>query len=156
MPKPDVREPYKSLESDLFETMRAGLHEWRPDLDYPESFSDLQACLRAVFRMYEVRRRPVAIRIEDIELAHERPFAADDWLRLRAIEKAVTEAVSDHLFSGEPGSPKRRWYEEEIFNEGRLYDVLGKDDARTVLWVWRNYANLAEAVIAGRSPKVGT
>ena len=67
MPKPDVREPYKSLESDLFETMRSGLHEWRKDLDYPESFSDFQACFRALFRMYEVKRRPLAIGMDAIE-----------------------------------------------------------------------------------------
>jgi len=67
MPKPDIREPYASLESDLFETMRAGLHEWRKDLDYPESFSDFQACFRALFRMYEVKRRPLAIGISEIE-----------------------------------------------------------------------------------------
>jgi len=67
MAKPELREPFASLESDLFATMQAGLHEWRADLDYPESYSDFQACFRALFRMYEVKRRPLAIRIEDIE-----------------------------------------------------------------------------------------
>ena len=67
MPKPDLREPYASLESDLFATMQAGLHEWRKDLDYPESFSDFQACFRALFRMYEVKRRPLAIGMDAIE-----------------------------------------------------------------------------------------
>jgi len=71
MPKPDLREPYASLESDLFATMQAGLHEWRKDLGYPESFSDFQACFRALFRMYEVKRRPLAVRIEDIEAPPE-------------------------------------------------------------------------------------
>lgn len=71
MPKPDTREPYASLESDLFATMQAGLHEWRADLNYPESFSDFQACFRALFRMYEVKRRPLAIRIEEIEAPPE-------------------------------------------------------------------------------------
>ena len=68
MPKPELREPFASLESDLFATMQAGLHEWRKDLDYPESFSDFQACFRALFRMYEVKRRPLAIGMDEIEV----------------------------------------------------------------------------------------
>jgi hypothetical protein len=35
MAKPQLTEPYATLEHQLIETMRAGLKEWRPDLDYP-------------------------------------------------------------------------------------------------------------------------
>lgn len=59
MPKPRLIEPYASLLRDGVETMTAGLHEWRPDLNYPESHSDWQACFQAFFRRYEVKRRPL-------------------------------------------------------------------------------------------------
>jgi len=66
MSKPDIREPYRSLEEDLFATMKVGLKEWRPDLNFPESYSDFQGCIRALFRMFEIKRRPLAIRMEEI------------------------------------------------------------------------------------------
>lgn len=61
MPKPKLKEPYRSLEFDIMDTMKAGLRQWRPDLDNPESASDWQACIRGLLTMYEVRRRPLAI-----------------------------------------------------------------------------------------------
>jgi len=61
MPKPRLNEKYGSLESELVATMTAGLHEWRRDLNYPESHSDWSACIRALFRMYKIERRPIAI-----------------------------------------------------------------------------------------------
>lgn len=61
MAKPRLREPYDSLESELIETLLAGLKEWRPDLSYPESHSDMQACARAALRMFEIKRRPIAV-----------------------------------------------------------------------------------------------
>jgi len=48
--------------------MIAGLHEWRSDLDYPESHSDMMGCVFAVLRMFEVKRRPVALTMKDIVL----------------------------------------------------------------------------------------
>jgi len=53
-----------SLESDIIETLLAGHHEWRPDLAYPESHSDMQGAVRALLRMFEIKRRPVAIELE--------------------------------------------------------------------------------------------
>lgn len=61
MPKPQLREPHATLESELITTLLAGLKEWRPDLDYPESYSDMQACARAALRMFEIKRRPIAV-----------------------------------------------------------------------------------------------
>lgn len=57
MPKPPLTEPNAHLETDIIETMLAGLHQWRPDLDYPESHSDMAACIRALLTMYRVERR---------------------------------------------------------------------------------------------------
>lgn len=61
MPKPMLKHEYAQLERDVIETLLAGHHEWRPDLPYPESHSDMSGAVRALLRMYEVKRRPVAL-----------------------------------------------------------------------------------------------
>lgn len=46
------------------------------------------------------------------------------------------------------GEPTRedcwKWYEEEIFNESRLYKALGKDEARTVLNIFQRFKELCQ------------
>ena len=64
MPKPTLKEPMRTLEQHMINTMGAGLHEWRPDLRFPESYSDMQACVRGLLKMYEVKRRPISIELE--------------------------------------------------------------------------------------------
>lgn len=59
MAKPFLIDEDAKLESELIATMLAGLKEWRPDLDYPESHSDMQGCVRAVLRMFKIERRPL-------------------------------------------------------------------------------------------------
>ena|SRR5436309_2895773 len=66
MPKPRLKPEYESLERDIIETMLAGLKQWRPDLKYPESHSDMQGCVMALLRMYEVKRRPIALNEKDL------------------------------------------------------------------------------------------
>lgn len=45
--------------------------------------------------------------------------------------------------------------EKDLFNEGRLYDALGKEDARSVLAVWREHRRLTRlAVMAAQMPVV--
>lgn len=66
MAKPSLKEPYKTLESNIIETLVAGHKEWRPDLAYPESHSDMQAAVRGLLRMFDVKRRPIAISMADI------------------------------------------------------------------------------------------
>lgn len=78
MPKPALREPYAHQEHEIIETLIAGLHEWRPDLRYPESGSDMQGCVRALFRMYEMKRRPIALRVEQIIHPDYLPEDSDD------------------------------------------------------------------------------
>jgi hypothetical protein len=67
MPKPSLKPEYRQLESDVIQTLIAGLKEWRPDLYGPESMSDYQACFRGLLKMYELRRRPIGIGNKDIE-----------------------------------------------------------------------------------------
>ncbi len=47
--------------------------------------------------------------------------------------------IEDGWFANTSGWPDVAWYEENIFNETRLYSKLGKDDARTVLGIWRRF-----------------
>jgi hypothetical protein len=63
MPKPSLRDDVSKLESEVIETMLAGLKEWRADLSYPESHSDMQGCFRALYRMFDMKRRPLAIEL---------------------------------------------------------------------------------------------
>ncbi len=64
MPKPSLRPEYAQLEGALIETFLAGHHEWRPDLPYPESHSDMQGGARALLRMFKIERRPIALPME--------------------------------------------------------------------------------------------
>ena len=61
MAKPMLKPEYAKLESEIIQTFLAGHHEWRPDLDYPESHSDMAGGVRALLRMFEIKRRPVAL-----------------------------------------------------------------------------------------------
>jgi hypothetical protein len=47
--------------------------------------------------------------------------------------------ININMFNGGQGSPKVNWWEKQIFNETRLYESLGKEDARSVLCIWRRY-----------------
>ena len=66
MPKPLLREPFRTLENQLYETMMEGHKQYRPDLSFPESASDMQACTFAILRMFEIKRRPIGLALEDI------------------------------------------------------------------------------------------
>jgi len=64
MPKPTLIETDAILEREIIATMLAGLKEWRPDLNYPESFSDMQGCVRGLLQMYAVTRRPLIAKLK--------------------------------------------------------------------------------------------
>ncbi len=66
MAKSFLRSPFAELASDLIETLIAGHKQWRPDLDYPESHSDMQGAVRAVLQKYDVKLRPVPLDYADI------------------------------------------------------------------------------------------
>lgn len=71
MPKPTMLEADEKLERDIIETMLAGLKQWRPDLQYPESYSDTQGCVRALLMMFSIERRalvkPLRLKCPDCE-----------------------------------------------------------------------------------------
>ena len=61
MPKPSLKEPYRTLEGHMIETLKAGLAEWRPDLSGPESYSDWQGAVRGLLKMYRIERLPIGL-----------------------------------------------------------------------------------------------
>lgn len=65
MPKPPLFSDDAIIEREVIETLLAGLKEWRPDLAYPESHSDMSACVRGLLKMFDVKRKPLvsALRI---------------------------------------------------------------------------------------------
>lgn len=81
MPKPPLREPFKTLETQMIESFIAGLHQWRGDLNYPESHSDMQAGVRGILQSFDVERLPIGRPESDIveespkcEICNKRAF----------------------------------------------------------------------------------
>jgi len=68
MPKPHLKEGFSNLENLLVKTFTEGLHEWRPDLNYPESHSDMAGGMRAIIRKFALTVREEPLTDEDIEL----------------------------------------------------------------------------------------
>ncbi len=66
MPKQSLKPPYRELEGQIIETLIAGHKEWRPDLAYPESRSDMQGAVRGLLRMFDVKRRPISLETKDL------------------------------------------------------------------------------------------
>lgn len=61
MPKPHLKPEYQTLCHEIIETFLAGHRQWRPDIPYPESHSDMMAGAHALIRMFDIKRRPIAI-----------------------------------------------------------------------------------------------
>lgn len=66
MPKQGLKEPYRTVEAQVIETMLASFHQWRPDLSYPESHSDMEGAVRGLLMMFEVTRRPMALEYKEL------------------------------------------------------------------------------------------
>lgn len=71
MSKSRLKPEFQSLETEIIETLLAGHKECRPDLSYPESHSDMQAAVRGLLVMFEIKRRPLALLWEDLVLKPE-------------------------------------------------------------------------------------
>lgn len=57
MAKRSLSPDLAQLEFAIIETLVAGHKQWRPDLDYPQSYSDMQGAVRGLLQMFEVKRR---------------------------------------------------------------------------------------------------
>lgn len=64
MPKPPLKEPFATLESDMIASGMASFKKWRPDLHYPQSHSDMEAFVRGILQMFEIKRSPLPIKLE--------------------------------------------------------------------------------------------
>ena len=83
-------------------------------------------------------------------------------IRLESVVKVLleadstTEAIRELLFPfadnkgwvyGESNWEKSvEWEEKEIFNETRLYKALGKEDARSILGIWRRFHSVCDII----------
>lgn len=54
MAKPNLPEPLATLETEIIKVLLAGHHEWRPDLSFPESYSDMQGAVRGFLKRFAV------------------------------------------------------------------------------------------------------
>ena len=57
-------------------------------------------------------------------------------LPLAPLEQILGTFLTERTIAGED---RWAWYEANIFNETRLYKALGKEDARSVLGIWRRF-----------------
>lgn len=71
MPKAPLIEEDAILESQIINTLIAGHKVYRPDLDYPQSHSDMQGAARGLMRMFNIQRRslpePLRFKCDDCE-----------------------------------------------------------------------------------------
>jgi len=67
-----LAEPYQTLLHQMIETMLAGNGG-----KYPESHSDMNYCVRGLLKMYDVKRRPLAIDLPYADEAVEHRVQAD-------------------------------------------------------------------------------
>lgn len=67
-----LAEPYQTLLHQIIETMLAGNGG-----KYPESHSDMNYCVRGLLKMYDVKRRPLAIDLPYADEAVEHSAQAD-------------------------------------------------------------------------------
>ena len=93
----------------MIDAATAGLHQWRSDLDYPESYSDMQACARGILQVFDVSRLPLGRHESDIV---ENPAAAldqdDVWVVVIADTK---KPVAEYDTEAEAIAAKE-WHEQ--------------------------------------------
>jgi len=83
------------------------------------------------------------IRLEDIVKA-----LVNSNNTLEALRKIVSPFADNKgwVYGKKNPTESWEWEEEYIFNESRLYPTLGKDDARSVLGVWRRFKAVCELI----------
>lgn len=67
MPKATLKEPFKTLETNIIKTLLNGLHRYRPDLSYPESHSDMQGAVRELMALYNIEEKQEPTSENDIK-----------------------------------------------------------------------------------------
>lgn len=72
MPKPSLKAAFAELESEMIRTFIAGHKQWRSDLAYPQSHSDMQGGIRALLKRYEIVPRAIPLDWREIEERDEK------------------------------------------------------------------------------------
>lgn len=89
-----LAEPYQTLLHQIIETMLAGNGG-----KYPESHSDMNYCVRGLLKMYDVKRRPLAIELPYADEAIEYTMhPTDGGLCENCGEPLAAAALHEHCF----------------------------------------------------------
>ena len=59
-----LKDDDQQLENSLIQTFLAGHRIDRGDDSYPKSYSDVQCAIRAVLRRFEIKQRPIDIKLK--------------------------------------------------------------------------------------------
>lgn len=123
MPKPDLPEPLERLEREIIEALLHGHREWRPDLPFPESYSDMQGAVRGLLCRFDVtlktERDEQRSRADKAEAERDAALAKlHDWrfARWRELPEAERKVAGDllnqfgHLANDGPQKEKARLY----------------------------------------------
>ena len=70
---------------------------------------------------------------------HNTPPGTTDWEVWRQLLDPFCEDGWIEGLKSEPMKAQLEWYEKEFMNEATLYPALGKDNARSVLRIWRDF-----------------
>jgi hypothetical protein len=66
MAKGLLKPEYAELEAEILKTFLAGHHEYRPDLAYPQSHSDMAGGIRALLKRFDVKPRAIPLDWADL------------------------------------------------------------------------------------------
>ena len=91
MPKAPLASSLAKLEMDIVETLLAGHKQWRPDLAYPQSHSDMQGAVRGLLQMYHVVRLPLPCKLE---------YVCDDCQGLGKFVRDINNSVQCMMCNG--------------------------------------------------------
>jgi hypothetical protein len=100
MPKPTFQPVFHKIESKLIEILVRGHHRWRPDLNYPESHSDMQGAVRELMAVLNIKEIP-----EDLP-----QIEIDRRISAMIYEGSMMQQVEDFNQAG-PMVEKRTWEE---------------------------------------------
>lgn len=98
MPKPELPEPLFTLEREIIKALMAGHHQWRPDLRYPESYSDMQGAVRGLLKGFAVLdlggASELRLRVGTLLQLH--------WKDLTAAQLDAIQAICDEALAERP------------------------------------------------------
>lgn len=144
--------------SDMYRHVQDGLREAdetikseRLDESLKKQAKERSYALRNLFnrynnlpeKLYKMREVVGALKKDFRERAAEQWVRVEKFLTLTSADHIHRDVVTgEHISSAFQGWDNPDQQEETLFNEERLYEALGKDDARTILAMWRRFHEL--------------